>query len=299
VAFPFYNAAKILLYMRELEERSPVYADLHPSNICNHQCVWCRYMRNKEMLSLESMVNLLERYPKLRGITIGGGGEPLTNKSVPDFILECSRRGIKTGLFTNGGLFDQRSIDIVANNCQFCRISLDAATPETHALLHKSKDFHKIIANIRQLKGTRLPELGISYLVTADNVDDIPSLSELDLPVDYIHFKPLVEGIDEQTQKKASEILPKLQKKVDYAIKFDRIRQDLMCNHEIKCWISDLITLLAANDKEYVCCEHNDEEEFERDKWDGSNAKCHTCRYNPYNEIIDIYKRNTFSKEFL
>ena len=297
--FPFYNTAKILLYMKELEEKTPVYADIDPSNVCNHWCVWCRYGRNKEILSLESMLNLLERYPAIKGVTIGGGGEPLTNKYTLDFILECSRRGIKTGLFTNGGLFDQRTIDIVGNNCQYCRISLDAATPETHASLHKSKDFHRILANVAQLRETRLPDLGISYLVTADNVDDIALLSELDLPVDYIHFKPLIAGIDSETRKKALKILPELQKKVDYTVRFDRIRQELMCNHKIECRVTDLVTHLGADNKEYVCCEHTGEEEFERGKWDGSNAKCHTCRYNPYNEIIDMYKRNTFSKEFL
>ena len=251
------------------------------------------------MVSLESMLNFLERYPEIKGITIGGGGEPLTNKYTPDFILECSRRGIKTGLFTNGGLFDRRGIDIVGNNCQYCRISLDAATPETHADLHKSKDFHKILENIAQLRKTKLPELGVSYLVTADNVDEILLLSELDLPVDYIHFKPLIEGIDNKTRKKALKILSELQKRVNYTIRFDRIGQELMCNHKIKCRVTDVVTHLGADNKEYVCCEHTGEEEFERGKWDGSNARCHTCRYNQYNEIIDMYKRNSFSKEFL
>ena len=84
--FPFYNTAKILLYMKELEEKTPVYADIDPSNVCNHWCVWCRYGRNKEILSLESMLNLLERYPAIKGVTIGGGGEPLT-RSYQDLIV--------------------------------------------------------------------------------------------------------------------------------------------------------------------------------------------------------------------
>lgn len=297
--FHFYNPAKILLYIKELEEKAVVFADLHASNVCNHSCIWCRYVRNNEMLSLDSMIDLLERYPKIKGMTITGGGEPLTNKQIFEFILECRRREIETGLFTNGSLFDQRGIDIIGDNCQFCRISLDAATPETHAKTHQSRDFERIIWNIRKLGETKLPELGISYLVTPETVDDIVLLSDLGLPVDYIHFKPLIEGIDEQTKKKALRNIGDLQKRVDYALRNDRIEQDLMCNHKIKCRVTGLITNPAANGKEYVCCEHAGEEEFERGRWNGSTAKCHTCRFNNYNEILDLYYKNTFSKEFL
>jgi len=142
-------------------------------------------------------------------------------------------------------------------------------------------------------------ELGLSYLVVPENVDEIPMLADLDLPIDYVHFKPLVQGIDEGTRAKGIENARKLQKKADFAVKFDRLSQDLMCNHNIPCEIHKIIRVVAANGKEYVCCEHDQEEEFEVDKWNGSTTNCRTCRYNPYNEIIHAYRTNSMAKELL
>lgn len=297
---PFYNPSRILLYMKELEEKTPVFLELHPSNFCNHRCIWCRYVRNTGMLPLEFMLDLLKKYPQVKGIRITGGGEPLINKYIIDFIERCGRMGIATSIETNGSLLDTRSINIIGNNCRYCRISLDAATAETHTRLHQAEnDFYKILTNMKLLRETALPELGLSYLVTEDNVDEIILLGELNLPITYIHFKPLIQGIDDQTKEKTLRNIEELEKRANYAIKFNRIIQDDYANKEIACRIPTLIRVVGADGKEYVCCEHAYEEEFEVVKWDGLTAKCNSCRYNPYNEIIDMYKKNTLSKEFL
>jgi len=297
---PFYNWAKVLLYTNELQRGDVVFIDLHPSDICNHSCVWCRYMRTPHQLSWTQLISVLEKYPHLRGIAIGGGGESLTNKNLPKFIQECGRRGIVTGIYTNGALFNEQSIDIVRNNCRFCRISLDAVKKETHAFLHgcSPADFGRILGNIRKLR-KNISELGLSYLVVPENVDEIPMLADLDLPIDYVHFKPLVQGIDEKTRVKGIENVRKLQKRADFAVKYDRLFQDLMCNHRIPCEIHKIIRVVAANGKQYVCCEHDQEKEFEVDKWNGSTRNCRTCRYNPYNEILYAYRTNAMAKEML
>ncbi len=296
---PIYYPAKVLLYMKELQEKTPVFLEVHPANICNHQCVWCRYPHEGSVLSLNFMLDLFERFPKVKGIRITGGGEPLINKNIFDFTEECGKRGIQTGIETNGSLLNNRGISVIGNNCRYCRISLDAATAETHALLHRSNDFHKIIANIKLLRETNLPELGISYLVTKDNVEEIPLLADLELPINYIHFKPLIQGIKDLTREKALERISSLEREVNYPIKYNRIIHDDFCNKKVKCRIATLIRVIGANEREYVCCEHAYEEEFEVENWDGSNSKCVSCRYNPYNELIDLYERNAFTKEFL
>ena len=111
----FYHPSKILLYMKELEEKTPVFLELHPSNVCDHQCIWCRYMHGGGMLSLEFMLALIEKYPKVKGIRITGGGEPLTNRYTIDFVERCGKAGIATGIETNGSLLDDRSINIIGN----------------------------------------------------------------------------------------------------------------------------------------------------------------------------------------
>jgi MoaA/NifB/PqqE/SkfB family radical SAM enzyme len=299
--FVIYNPSKILLYMKEWAEKTPVFIELHPSTICNHKCIWCRYwgMAEKNVLSKEHLLGLFDKFPALAGIRITGGGEPLVNKHTPIFIKECGKRGIKTSLETNGGLFTPEVIDVVGSNCQYCRISLDAATSKTYNVVHRSTDFNKVLENIKLLSKTDLSELGISFLVTQYNVWEIPKFVDLNLPVSYIHFKPLIEGIDKEIKKIALEKIKALAEKVSYAIKYDRMIEDYYYNKNIECEIWKLIRVIGGDGKEYVCCEHAYEPEFESNKWDGSTEKCIQCRYNNYNEVIDMFKSNSFTKEFL
>jgi len=299
--FAIYNPSKVLLYMKEWEKKEPVFLELHPSTKCNNRCIWCRYwgMAEQNSLTKEQMFDLFKKYPKVKGIRITGGGEPLMNKDLPDFIRECGKRGIKTSLETNGGLLYDDVADVVGDYCQYCRISLDATTPETYKLVHGVDSFDKVIKHIKHLEKTDIPELGISYLVTNYNVWEIENFVNLNIFPDYIHFKPLIEGIDPEIKKIALEKIEALKEKVDFDIKYDRMFKDYYHNHNIKCEITKLIRVIGGDGKEYVCCEHAYEPEFEVGKWDGSTAKCVQCRYANYNEVMDMYKENAFTKEFL
>jgi len=299
--FPTYNPSKVLLYKDELEKKKVVFLELHPSTACNHKCIWCRYwgMSKKNTLELDYMENLLNKFPMLKGVRISGGGEPLVNKNTPCIIEIFGQQGIKIGLDSNGALFDDYSIQKVGKYCQYARISLDAATRETYKKVHGKDDFNKVINNIKKLANTDLPELGVSYLVTKHNVHEIPKLADLDLPVNYVHLKPLIEGIDKRTQIASLGLIKLLEDKVHYDLKYDRILADYYFNKNVKCRITDIIRVIGGDGKEYVCCEHAYEPDFEYGVWKGSTDKCTQCRYNPYNEVIDMYLKNKFTKEFL
>jgi len=299
--FPIYNPSKVLLYTKEIEKKQPVFIELHPSTACNHKCIWCRYwgMSKGNTLSLDYMESILNKYPKIKGVRITGGGEPLVNKNTPCIIEIFGQQGIKIGIESNGALFDDNSIEKVGKYCQYARISLDAATKETYKKVHGKDDFDKVIDNIKKLSKTNLPELGVSFLVTKHNVDEIPKLADLDLPVNYVHLKPLIEGIDKRTRITSLGLIRILNDNVHYDIKYDRILADYYFNKNVKCKITNIIRVIGGDGKEYVCCEHAYEPDFEVGKWNGSTDKCKQCRYNPYNETIDMYERNIFTKEFL
>ena len=123
--FHIYNPAKVLLYWNELENEEVVFIELHPATACNHQCIWCRYwgMSNPQVLPKKQLFGLFDRFPKIKGVRITGGGEPLMNKDLPEFMLECKKRGIKVGLETNGGLLNSDNVKVIGDCCQYCRIS--------------------------------------------------------------------------------------------------------------------------------------------------------------------------------
>jgi MoaA/NifB/PqqE/SkfB family radical SAM enzyme len=299
--FVIYNPSKVLLYTKELEQKTPVFLELHPSTKCNNRCIWCRYwgMTKQNSLTKEHMFSLFDKYPNVKGIRITGGGEPLVNEHTIPFIEECGRRGIRTSLETNGGLLNKDASDIIGSNCQYCRVSLDATTSKTYKLVHGVDLFDTVIQNIRYMGKTDIPELGVSYLVTNYNVWEIPKFKELKLPIHYIHFKPLIEGIDPEIKKIALEKIKDLESELSCDIKYDRMYKDYYHNRKVKCEITKLIRVIGGDGKEYVCCEHAYEPEFEVGIWDGSTKKCVQCRYANYNEVIDMYTSNSFTKEFL
>ena len=299
--FGIYNPSKVLLYMKEWQKKEPVFLELHPSTKCNNRCIWCRYwgMAKQNTLSREQMFSLFDKYPKVKGVRITGGGEPLMNEHLLEFIEECTKRGIKTSLETNGNLLTKEVADVIGSNCQYCRVSLDATTAKTYKIVHGVDTFDKVIDNIRYMCKTKIPEFGLSYLVTQYNVWEISKFEQLNLPVGYIHFKPLIEGIDPEIKKIALEKIKELSNKVSANIKYDRMIEDYYHNKKVSCEITKLIRIIGGNNKEYVCCEHAYEPDFEVGKWTGDTSKCVQCRYANYNEILDIHKRNLYTKEFL
>lgn len=297
----FYNQAKVLLYIKEIEANLPVFLELHPSLSCNHACVWCRYGKSKDKLTYEQMMEPIIKNPTIKGVRITGGGEPLTNHdAVIRFIEECHVLGISTSIETNGGLLNSESIEVIAKYCRYCRISLDAATPQTHERLHGSKDFSKILDNLNRLKQAGIKELGLSFLVVPENVRELLDLRDLRLPVDYIHFKPIIQGIDNRTRNLAMLFCEHWERHNSTPpIRWDRLEQDDASNINTPCRITRLIRLLGGDGVEYVCCEHAYKPEFAVDKWNGSTRQCVSCRYNGYNEILEQYYKNQISREFL
>jgi MoaA/NifB/PqqE/SkfB family radical SAM enzyme len=300
MSLKFYDYSKALLYINEFESKTPVFLEFDPSMACNQNCCWCRYGHDDSMLSYEFMIKKLAKYPKVRGIRITGGGEPLMNPATIPFIKECFHRGMTVGIETNGSLLDKDSIDVISRCCRYCRISLDAGCAETYSKLHHSNSFETVVANIRKLNEARVRELGISYLVVAKNVQDIKLLPKLILPVDYFHFKPLIdEGTNDETKKESIGIIENNSYFKVVKTRYDRLIKDEDCNNKLPCRITELIRRIGGDGKEYTCCEKVYQPEFEVGVWNGDTSSCVSCRYNGYNEILESYYSDSLTRRML
>lgn len=300
MSLQFYNQSKVLLYIKQLEQNEPVFIEIHPSMLCNHKCVWCRYGHSKDQLSIEQMEDIIEKYPNVKGVRISGGGEPLVNSNTVDFLEYCHSKGITVGIETNGELLTDKSIDVIARCCQYCRISLDAANADTYELLHGSKGYIKVLDSISKLRQAGVKELGISYLVVKENVKEMLDVIDLNLPLDYVHFKPIIQGLDERTRTLA--LLMATQWESTYSkvkVRFDRLQSDDVNDPQLPCRITKLIRVLGGDGIEYVCCEKAYQDKYAADKWNGSTRECLSCRYNGYNEILNQYYKNKMVKELL
>lgn len=297
--FDFYNPSKVLLYIDELRKSEIVSLDIHPSGSCNQECVWCRYPKSNEQLTLKTL-RLKEKYPKLRGVRVTGGGEPTLNKGLPDALRLWRQQGLEIGIETNGVLIDEGLAEAIANNCRYCRVSLDAATPETYNRLHRRDDWMKVMTALTILNDAGVKELGISYLVVEENCREIPLLLNLPIQPTYLHFRPLIGSVSLPVSIKAADVINReLMARTTIPIKYDRLLADLYAVPSIPCRITRITRVLGADGKEYVCCEHAYEDGFAVGIWNGDSRDCTSCRYAEYNKILHLFESGRLSEGLL
>jgi MoaA/NifB/PqqE/SkfB family radical SAM enzyme len=144
----------------------------------------------------------------VKAVIIIGGGEPLMHKSIGIVLNTLANAGIHIGIVTNGTLI-HRYLEEIANCVSWIRVSMDAATPETHAIFRPSNRashvFPSIVANMRELAKRKQGKLGYSFLlmyrtdragnVVASNYGELFAAGELakDIGCDYFEVKAVFD----------------------------------------------------------------------------------------------------------
>ena len=126
----------------------PIELSLDPAHICNYKCEHCnaqRYLtinpdevpRDMKLMTEEHLKKIIDFASKwgVKGVCLGGGGEPLMNKNVwklPEYIrskeMQCS-------FATNGSIINEEIADQMMH-CRWVGISVDAGTKETFDKVH-------------------------------------------------------------------------------------------------------------------------------------------------------------------
>lgn len=212
----YFDPLKVLYHYKKMaaivegKKVAPVTVSIDPSAVCNQNCIYCSgtgYV-NKEKAILERniLLNLaidLQRMG-IKGVWFTGGGEPLCNPHVAEAIVEFANRGIKLGLVTNGTLLNSFIVKNVIL-MEWIRISVDAATASTYALLHGTTEnqFWNVLGNIKDIVRHKKSVsanvdspcvIGMSFVVHPKNYHEIYDFAVLakKIGVDYVQFKPLL-----------------------------------------------------------------------------------------------------------
>ena len=176
------------------------------SDACNASCTFCdSWLRGKRTLKMEE----LERFAPVLGyaavVSLVGHGEPLIHPHFKDIamrIKELVDPRCHAHIITNGFKLQEHLDDLLAVGVNVYNVSLNAATAETHdrVMALGETAFDKIIASLRHLRaiqesGTFFRRIGItlSFVVTADNMHEIPAFIELgnELDVCHLNIRPL------------------------------------------------------------------------------------------------------------
>jgi len=189
---------------------APIELSLDPSHLCNYKCGHCnaqRYLRinpheipgDRKIMTEKHLKNLLDFVSDwgVKGVCIGGGGEPLTNKNVWNLPSYISERGMESSFATNGSLIDKELAEEMMY-CKWIGVSVDSGNKETFHKVHGVDLFDKVIDGLRLLVKTKEKrgsnvDIAYKFLIRPDNWESIVEACKLakDIGVKDFHARPV------------------------------------------------------------------------------------------------------------
>lgn len=185
------------------------------SNRCSLGCQWCHFaythtrgplagkrakplgaVAGGDLMPLQLAMRVVDELADfgVRSITWTGGGEPTLH---PDFeqIVRWADGKLEQGLYTHGGHITEQLAQILRYALTFTYVSLDAADRNSYKRYKGVDRFNDACRGVERLaEASGDCTIGIGYLVTKDNWEDIPKAAALaeNLGADYIQFRPTI-----------------------------------------------------------------------------------------------------------
>lgn len=161
---------------------------------CNHTCPKCPHgmgitPRGRAYdMKFETLKKVLDE-GSLKGLqsVVFTGGEPTLHPEFIRFISYASSKNFPDiSVITNGSLLTDKIIDAILNyGITRINVSFDSITPSTYKKVRGVDDYAKVIRNIdrfiekRKAKGSQLPLLSLSFVLSEDNADELDGFVEM------------------------------------------------------------------------------------------------------------------------
>jgi len=274
---------------------APIELSLDPGHVCNFKCGHCnaqRYLINnpdevpadKRIMTKEHLKSLIDFASEwgVRGVCIGGGGEPLMNRNVWDLPSYIVQKGMKPSYATNGSLIND-SIAEEMMNCRWVGVSLDSGTRDVFEKVHGVDMFDRVVTNLELLvnkkkeTGSKI-DISYKFLIRPDNWQDLYTACKLakDIGVRDFHARPVdLERRDYKSAIKLNYDIDSIQDifrkchdlEVDDKFRVFTIMHkfdpEFRVTHGFsKCCSSPLMLQACSNGSVYVCADHRLEDRF-------------------------------------
>jgi len=217
----------------------PINIEASITGICNANCSWCFYSKDKrkESINTERLLNLFTELLELgtKAVTFTGGGEPTCHK---DFSIISKYPLLKKGLITNG----LNKIDFDPINFEWIRVS------------KTNKDWNK--ENLQELRKTKTLGLCINYIGDINEIKNTLLLAEK-LNLDYVQIRPALNTLGEVTNIEVPKINHPLLNISDY--KFNEAKKK---HSYTKCEGFHFVPFIWENGEVDVCAYHRDEPKY-------------------------------------
>ena len=168
---------------------------------CNLKCIMCpwREMEHKHsakgIMPSEVWAAIAPHLNQVQAVDFTGGGEPLLQPHLVEWVQQASEAGCETGFLTNGTLLtEERSRQLIDAGIDWICVSIDGASADVFETIRPGARFEVVCRHLSALASQRIgrkPRLAINFVMMEQNVDQLEALVELaaDLGVDQINFK--------------------------------------------------------------------------------------------------------------
>lgn len=257
--FSFYPDAK------KLQARKMVYprfVSLWLTTGCNLSCSYCLFSamnRTPIFADVKKVYKFIDEIVKVgaESLEFSGGGEPTLHKNCFDIAEYAYKKGLKTGLLTNGYNFDFERIKYFS----YIRIGLDATDADGYSLIKNcpKEYFQKTLNNVQKLLQVRdncsKPRIGLKFMLNGSNFGSISKMVQLakETKVDYCHFKGThsdSEQLLEEQVQIAKHVLEE-QKKLHLDFIYGSVER---LRAKEKCFMSPIHTVITPEGNCLVCC---------------------------------------------
>lgn len=205
-------------------------------------------------------------------IEITGGGEPTLWPAFDKLVENLYKLRRQIGLVTNGSNLSESRINLISKACTWIRVSMDSSNEEMHQKIHRTpnNDFNRRLDNIKKIAEKKHKDLvlGISFIITPQNVSDIVDSAELYSRIkgiNHLRYSWMfdMEGHAGLTQKTIQEVKKTLDgliekhNRSDFRIFYERNRIDTYTKPNTdfnKCYYQRFVWAIGADCKVYPCC---------------------------------------------
>jgi len=168
---------------------------------CNLKCVMCPWREitknaeNRGLMSPEVWNAIRPHLSEIKSIDFTGGGEPLLQPKLPEWIAEAKAVGCETGFLSNGLLLDKAKLhQVLAAGLDWICISIDGADARMYEKIRIGSNFERVcenVANIAEVRTGNVPKTMINFVLMDLNIHQMEEMVRLTarLGVDQINFK--------------------------------------------------------------------------------------------------------------
>jgi MoaA/NifB/PqqE/SkfB family radical SAM enzyme len=200
---------------RPVTQLAKVYVE--PTDGCNIDCVTCFRNGWDEPVgrmsegTFAAILNGLRDLQPLPTVYFGGIGEPLFHRRTPEWVAQAKALGARVELITNGTLLtEKRSRQLIDAGLDMLWVSIDGASPESHADVRLGAELPNVLANLDRFRRLRpgwthhpRPEIGVAFVAMKRNIDDLPKVMKLARRLGAMHFSvsnvlPITANLQEE-----------------------------------------------------------------------------------------------------